>query len=184
MTALLLIDIQVGLDELDYYGGSRNNPEAESRASQLLGYFRNRKWPVYHVQHASLNPDSPLHPTKPGHAIKKEVEPLPDEPLFVKNQNSAFVGTGLEDRLRSDGIDSLVVVGLTTEHCVSTSVRMGANLGFEIILISDATAAFAKKFGDAQFDAQTVHQVALANLEGEFAELLTAEGYLKEIERA
>jgi nicotinamidase-related amidase len=102
----------------------------------------------------------------------------------VKNQNSAFVGTGLEDRLKSDGIDSLVVVGLTTEHCVSTSVRMGANLGFEIILITDATAAFAKKFRDVHFDARTVHQVALANLESEFAKLLTAEGYLKEMEGA
>ena len=184
MTALLLIDIQVGLDELDYYGGSRNNPEAESQASDLLRFFRNRKWPVYHVQHASLNPDSPLYPSKPGHAIKKEIAPLPDEPLFVKNQNSAFVGTGLEDRLRFDGIDRLVVVGLTTEHCVSTSVRMGANLGFEIIVITDATAAFAKKFGDNHFDAHTVHSVALANLDGEFARLLTTAEYLTEMERA
>lgn len=184
MTALLLIDIQVGLDELDYYGGSRNNPKAEQNAGRILQHFRSLQLPVYHVQHASLSERSPLHPSNPGHALKNEVLPGPGEPLFVKNQNSAFVGTGLADRLRADGITHLVVVGLTTEHCVSTSVRMGANLGFDITLISDATAAFAKELDGYKYGAELVHRIALANLAVEFAELQTTEECLAAVKPA
>ncbi|MEL7234524.1 MAG: cysteine hydrolase family protein [Chloroflexota bacterium] len=171
-TVLLLIDVQQGLDNADYYG-DRNNPHAEQNMAQLLAAWRTRGLPIYHVQHHSTEPNSPLRPESPGVAIKPEVAPQDDEPVFTKNVNSAFIGTDLEQQLRDAEIDTLVVVGLTTEHCVSTSVRMAANFGFNVYLAADGTAAnSATGYDGQQFTAQQVHDAQLAALHGEFATVM------------
>lgn len=73
---------------------------------------------------------------------KAEVKPQDGEPLLQKHVNCAFIGTDLEQRLRAHGYDTLVIVGLTTPHCVSTTTRMAGNLGFRAFIVADATAAF------------------------------------------
>jgi nicotinamidase-related amidase len=170
--ALLLIDVQQAWD--DPYWGARNNPQAEANIVRLLTAWRTNGRPVYHVQHMSTEPNSPLRPDRPGNAIRPTAQPLASEPLFQKKVNSAFIGTGLETRLRADGITALVIVGLTTDHCVSTTTRMAGNLGFETFVVTDATATHDRRGADGQrYPAELVHQVALASLNGEFATLLT-----------
>ncbi|MBR10122.1 MAG: cysteine hydrolase [Rickettsiales bacterium] len=179
---LILIDIQKGLDELDYYGGQRNNPEAETNCKALLEAFRGYNYPCIFIQHDSTNPASPLFPNKPGHELKKEITPLPDEPVFHKNVNSAFIGTSLEEWIKEREIKKVVMAGLTTEHCISTSVRMCANLGFNTILIEDATAAFQKTLPNGNIiDAELVHQVELAILRDEFAEIINTKEMLSRL---
>lgn len=167
MAALLVIDVQQGLDEPVW--GQRNNPGAEANMARLLMEWRSRGLPVIHVRHCSVNPSSPLRPELPGNAYKPEAQPLPGEIEFTKTVNSAFIGTGLEDYLRSHHIAALVVIGLTTDHCVSTSVRMAANLGFEVTLVADATATFERRGHDGTlYSAADMHAVNLASLNGEF----------------
>jgi nicotinamidase-related amidase len=176
-TALLIVDVQTGLD--DPYWGTRNNPGAEAVLAMVLQTWRQHGWPVFHVQHLSTKPRSPLRPGQPGVEIKPVVRPLPSEPLFQKRVNSAFIGTDLEARLRAAGINRLVVGGLTTDHCISTTVRMGANLGFEIILLADATATFDRTGPDGRvWTSQDLHDATLASLHGEFATVRTAEDLL------
>lgn len=172
-TALLLIDIQLGLDDHAYYGGERNNPDAEKNMKALLQKWRNLGLPVYHVRHSSTNPESPLHASKPGFAIKEGLEPRDGEPHYIKEVNSAFIGTSLEQDLKRAGITTVVIVGLTTNHCISTSVRMAGNLGFDTFLVSDATATFDRRGINGQtIPAETLHQAELASLNGEFATVL------------
>jgi nicotinamidase-related amidase len=179
-TALLLIDVQTGLDDPKY--GPRNNPDAEQRMGELLAAWRGRGRPVIHVKHNSILADSPLRPERPGNALKPELAPAKGEPLFEKNQNSAFVGTPLEDYLRRNGIDSLVMVGLTTDHCVSTTARMGANLGFGVTVVSDATATHGRTGPDGRhFSAQMMHDTALASLHSEFGVVKTTAVILSEV---
>jgi len=182
MTALLLIDIQQGLQELDFYGGERNNPEAEANCGKILRAFRAKGLPIFHVQHCSINPESPLHPSKAGNNFHPLVQPLRDEPIFKKSVNSAFIGTDLESQLKAQNISDLVVVGLTTEHCVSTSTRMASNLGFRTTVISDATAAFNKIGIDGEkYNADLTHKMALANLKDEFASIQNTRTLLQEL---
>ncbi|MEZ4585298.1 MAG: cysteine hydrolase family protein [Gemmatimonadales bacterium] len=179
--ALLLVDVQQGLDDPRY--GERNNPDAERRIAELLEAWRRAAWPVLHVRHLSLRPDSPLRAELPGNAFKPEAEPKPGEPIFPKHANDAFVGTGLESHLRAARIESLVIAGLTTDHCVSSTARSAANLGFEVTVAEDATATHERTGPDgARIDAERMHRVSLASLHGEFAtvrrtaELLAALG--------
>ncbi len=166
-TALMLIDVQKGFEEP--YWGTRNNPDAEEKMARLLSEWRDRGRPVIHVQHCSVVPGSPLRPDEPGCQFKDEVAPVTGEAHFRKSVNSAFIDTGLEDYLRQKGIGALVIVGLTTDHCVSTTTRMAGNLGFDVTLVSDATATFDRTGHDGvHHSADSIHDIHLASLNDEF----------------
>ncbi len=179
--ALLIIDVQQGL--ADPKLGLRNNPGAEANMARLLQVFRERGLPVIHIRHDSTGTDSPLRPELPGNAFKNEVLPRDGEPVLRKQVNSAFIGTDLEARLRADGIGELVVVGLTTDHCVSASTRMASDLGFDVTLVADATATFERNGCDGEYySAETMHQVNLASLDGEFCRVRNTAELLAELD--
>ena len=170
---LMLIDIQQGLDDMDYYGGRRNNPNAEEKAAELLGFWRRHALPVIHVKHNSKNSESPLVKGKRGNEIKEVVWPLSHEHLIEKEANSAFINTGLQQYLQHHGMQFLVIAGLTTDHCVSATTRMAGDLGYKTFLVSDATATFDKIGHDGvRVSAENLHQAELACLHGEFATVL------------
>lgn len=167
--ALLLIDWQQGFSDHHYWGGNRNNPQAETHALSLLRHWRHRGHPVFHCIHNSQNPESLLRTDKATGQIIAGFEPREDEPLIVKDVNSGFIGTDLEARLRAQDIEGLTVCGLTTNHCVSTTVRMAGNLGFDVTLIGDACATFDRLGADGTvYPAQVVHDLSLANIHNEF----------------
>jgi nicotinamidase-related amidase len=170
--SLVLIDIQEGFRES--YWGTRNNPLFEANVRKLIEAWRRKRWPVIHIQHLSNEPESPLRPGHDGARFMSFAEPYPSEPIFTKHVNSAFIGTELEAHLKQSHVHRLVIVGLTTDHCVSTTSRMAANLGFQVTIATDATATFERKGPDDEvFSADLVHKVALASLNKEFAELKT-----------
>jgi len=174
--ALILVDIQKGFDNIEYWGGQRNNPNAEENASDLLQLWRENRLSIFHIQHCSRNPKSLLHESSGGNAFKQLVKPIGKEPIIKKNVNSAFIGTDLKDQLDNLKITRVVIVGLTTDHCVSTTTRMASNLGFEAFLVSDATATFNRQGLDGQhYPAELIHATALASLNNEFATIVTTE---------
>jgi len=174
--ALILVDIQKGFDNIEYWGGQRNNPDAEENASELLALWRALGLPIFHVQHCSTNPRSPLHETNKGNDFNELVKPANNEPIIKKRVNSAFIGTNLQEQLEDLEITKLVIVGLTTDHCISTTTRMAGNLGFDVFLVADATATFNKKGLNGQnYPAELIHETALASLNEEFASVVTAQ---------
>lgn len=170
-TALLVIDMQQGFDDPAW--GARNNPGAEANVAALLAAWRAAKAPVFHVHHDSPAASGLLRPGTPGNAVKPEARPLAHEQVFRKTVNSAFIGTRLESELRAAEINALAVVGLTTNHCVSTTVRMAGNLGFKTFVAADATATFDRAGLDGRRRlAEDVHNAALSDLKDEFADIV------------
>jgi nicotinamidase-related amidase len=179
--ALLIIDVQKGLAEPAL--GLRNNPGAEDNMSALLEAWREHELPIIHIRHCSVEPNSPLRPELPGNAYKDEVRPLPGEKEFTKTVNSAFIGTGLEQYLRGSDISALVIIGLTTDHCVSASTRMASDLGFNVTLVNDATAAFERLgYDGVHYSGEEIHRVNLVSLDCEFCVLRSTAEVLGEIQ--
>jgi nicotinamidase-related amidase len=177
--ALLLIDIQKGLNDLAYYGRHRNNPRAEEKAAELLAFWRSHQLPVIFIKHNGT-PPSPLAKGTPGNDFKEIVRPHKGETIFEKEVNSAFIGTALDAFLKKEGIGHLVLVGLTTAHCVSSTARMAGNFGYNTYIISDATATFDTLGSDGKhYDAALVHDICLANLKNEFATILDTANLLE-----
>lgn len=171
-SSLILIDLQRGF--LDPKWGTRNNSLLEVNVATLLSLFRECRVPVIHVRHDSMEPASPLRSGSAGFDFINEAIPITGEEIFTKRQHGAFVGTRLEQHLKWKKISRPIFVGMTTDHCVSTSVRMAHDLGFQPVVVSDATATFGRTthYGN-KAGAELVHELALASLSGEFGDVVT-----------
>ena len=175
--ALLVIDMQMGFDDPAW--GARNNPMAEANVAAVIAAWRAAAAPVIHVHHDSAGPSGLLRRGTLGNAPKPEAEPLETEKVYRKCVNSAFIGTSLEADLRRLGIETLAIVGLTTNHCISTTARMASNLGFETFVLADATATFDRVNLNGQVRlADDVHDAALSDLQDEFAEVVDTKAVL------
>lgn len=179
-TALLVIDVQKAFDNASF--GHRNNPDAELNIKKLIVSWRESKRPLIFIQHASSSLESSFHPSKESFAIKDEVAPMGHETVIVKNENSAFIDTPLEMLLKKSDIRDIVVVGLTTDHCVSTTTRMGQNLGFNMTIVSDATATFDRVDHTGKLHvAEDIHEINLASLHQEFATVLDTKNMIAQL---
>jgi nicotinamidase-related amidase len=183
--ALIVIDVQRAFDEWEAAGKRRNNPEAVVRIADLLSAFRGHGLPIFHIRHEGSRPNSSFIPGGTGYPVKDEAREMAGEPVIVKRVNSAFIGTDLEDRLRAADIKALVICGATTNHCVETTTRMAGNLGFDARLVRDATWTFDRVGPDGDpHSAEDIHAMTLANLNGEFARIVTAFEVIAAIEPA
>ncbi len=180
-TILLVIDVQKAFDNPVW--GQRNNPEAEKNIARLLAYWRQVRYPVIHIQHLNPKFGSLFNQDGPGFSVKDEARPVAGEPVLFKSVNSAFIGTDLEARLRAQSSPAVVIVGITTDHCVSTTTRMAGNLGFTALVVSDATATFERTGPNGRhWSADDMHDTALASLNHEFASVVTTSEILKGME--
>ncbi len=176
-TALLLIDVQRGVDVLEYWGGPagrRNNPDAERVMTDVLGAWRRHELPVAFTRHDSREAASPLKFSLPTGAQKPGFEPGPGEIVVDKDVNSGFVGTSLELQLHRAGVRRLVVAGFFTNMCVETTTRMAGNLGFDTYLVHDGCATTNRIGPDGvDHEPEVVHQLSVASLHGEFCTAIT-----------
>jgi len=170
--ALLLIDVQKGVDVLEHWGGQngrRNNPDAEENLAALLSAWRQHGLPVALTMHDSREPASPLKLSLSTGKMKPGFEPGDGDLVVRKDVNSGFIGTSLEIQLRRAGVQRLVVAGFFTNMCVETTVRMAGNLGFDTYLVHDGCATTNRLAPDGtDHNPQSVHDMTVANLHGEF----------------
>lgn len=141
--ALIVIDVQDGFDDEQFWGPTAN-PGAESNIESLLKHWdRQRPGPVVFVRHDSKNEASPLCGSYAGNRLKAFVDGDVADLLVVKSVNSAFYGDpDLHAWLTKAGVGELVVCGIQTNMCVETTARMAGNLGYHVIVPLDATRTF------------------------------------------
>ncbi|MET9594923.1 cysteine hydrolase family protein [Streptomyces sp. NPDC006516] len=145
--ALVVVDVQQGFEDEEYWG-PRNNPEADRNIAELLDAWQASGRPVVFVRHDSQKPGSPLRVGDPGNHFKGYVaerrgKGTGPELFLTKSVNSAFYGTpDLDAWLREAGVRQFVVAGIQTNMCAETTARMGGNLGYEVFFALDATYTF------------------------------------------
>jgi len=78
---------------------------------------------------------------EPGHAFVEECAPAAGDTVIDKAGFSAFYHSGLDDRLRRDGIDHLILSGITTQCCVHSTLREAVDRGYWCLTVADCCAA-------------------------------------------
>lgn len=181
-TALLLVDVQKGVNDTAYYGGPkgrRNNLDAEANIISILTAWRMSDRTVAFTKHDSIEDGSPLKLSLESGQQLEGMETQAGDIVVQKSVNSGFIGTPLELELRRAGIQRLVVVGYFTNVCVETTVRMAGNMGFDTYLVHDACAAMNSTGHDGtDYDPDLVHNMAIAGLHGEFCTAITTQDAL------
>ena len=188
-TALLLIDMQV--DFADPEGGLGQDgkdiaaPQAAVRqAERLANAARAAGVACFFVRLVTRPEDKSSFLTEWKRRRHDEAPPLcregsrgaefsgpkprGGELVFTKQRYNAFYGTGLDMALRGEGIDTLVVAGLTTECCIDSSVRAAFERDYHVFVVKDATACYEPG----------LHQAALAALALNCATILLADDVL------
>lgn len=167
--ALLLIDIQ----DVYFTPGPYllHNPcEAADKASVVLEKFREEGKTVVHIR----------HDFKMFSNIHKKVSPLQTEKVILKKYPSSFLETDLQEYLKSQNIEKLVVAGMMSHMCVDTTVRACQNYGYDVTVIEDACTTMDLTFQGRKRKASDVHDTFMASLDGMFAKVVNLEQYLKE----
>ena len=180
--ALVVVDVQVGFD--DPWWGPRNNPACDENIAALVSGFSGTGRPVVFVRHDSVEPGSPLRPGNPGNALKAYLADRRPDLTVVKSVNSSFHGTpDLEAWLRARGVSTVVVTGITTNHCCETTARVGGNLGFDVRFVLDATHTFDRQGPDGTtMTADELARATATNLHGEFATVVSTREVLADLE--
>ena len=169
---LLAVDMQQAFDAPPW--PRRWNDAVDANGLALLDAWRVARRPISHVRHDSVQPGSPLAPGMPGNAFRPGFAPLAGEPLVTKSVNSAFIGTDLDLRLKRLDAKHVIVFGISTDMCVSTTVRTGANMGWDMILVPDACDCFDLPDGlGGTIAAEDVQRAHVATLWFEFARLMS-----------
>ena len=178
-TALIVVDVQNAFHDAGFWG-RRNNPACEDNVARLIDDARTRGDAVVFVRHDSTEPGSPLAPGSPGNAFQDVVTGEPDL-LVTKDVNSSFLGEpDLDGWLRERGIDRIAICGIQTNMCCETTARMGGNLGYDVQFVLDATHTFDLTGPTGRvFGADEIAEMTAANLDGEFATVLSTADYLK-----
>ena len=170
--ALLVIDVQNGFvskgGSYDLLGMETSNyREIIPKIRDLINLCKNVSIPIFYTQAVRessgidlLTRSHKILPKSREERIKKkpicvretwdaeivdEIKPSENDHVVIKRRDSAFHDTEIEVWLRSLKIDTLIFCGIDTSICVETSLRDAFNIGYDVILISDATASNNKK---------------------------------------
>ncbi len=165
--ALIVVDVQRGFDDADFWG-RRDNPDCEANIARLIAGWTDHARPIVLVRHDSVKPDSPLDTDTPGNAFKEVVADAAYDILVTKQVNSAFYGEpDLEAWLRERGVGQIVVCGIQTNMCVETTARMGGNLGFDVLVPLDACHTFdLEGVGGLRLSPEELTRATAVNLSG------------------
>ncbi len=182
--ALLLVDIQN-----DYFPNGKMELHgavaAGCIAGAMLNFFREKKWPIVHIQHISTRPGASFFlPETDGVQINDLVKPLADEPVLVKHYPNSFRETGLLEYLRQLQITRLVICGMMTHMCIDATVRAAFDYGFDCRIVQDGCATRTLKFNDHLLAPEEVQFAFLAALDKTYGRVLTAATLLEELTRA
>lgn len=177
-TGLLLVDIQK-----DYFPGGRMElvgiNQASSKAKDLLSFFRENKWPTFHIQHISIGKGATFFlPDTSGIEIHESIKPLAEDRIIQKHYPNSFRETDLYDHLSAAGIKRVVICGAMSHMCIDATTRAAADLGFRCVVVHDGCATRNLEFGGKTIPAEDVHGSFMSALGAAYAGVFNLKDFL------
>jgi nicotinamidase-related amidase len=178
-TALIVIDVQAAFEHPSW--GKRNNPDADAHIESLVTAFGDAGLPVVFVRHQSAKVWSLFHSDSPGYRFKGYLNSASPDLLVTKTVHSSFHGTpDLHAWLSASSIGSVVIAGITTNHCCETTARVAGDLGYDVLFALDATHTFDRPgFDGVVVSADHLAHATATNLHEEFATVVSTEHVLE-----
>jgi len=137
-SALLIIDVQK-----EFFNISQTCSDSLKSAVEHINWtmalFRKKSLPVFVIQHRSDNEG--LVPGKPGFDVSESLKVEPQDTRIVKTYGNSFVKTGLAEKLRELGVDTVFVTGFCAEFCVLSTYRGAESLDFMPIIVKGCLAS-------------------------------------------
>jgi nicotinamidase-related amidase len=176
--ALLLIDLQN-----DYFPGGKmpldGATEAAQNARLLLDKFRNEFWPVFHIRHVAMKPESTFFlPGTAGSRIHPCLGPVAGEIIITKNYPNAFRETDLLHLLKKIDIQEVVICGMMTHMCIDATTRAAKDSGYNCTVIGDACATKTLEINEQVISSKNVQLSFLGALGAYYANVWKTEEFL------
>lgn len=176
--ALIIIDIQN-----DYFkGGNMELFQPESALDNVLKLeerFKKDNQPIIYIQHINEDPNASFFvKDTEGVELRKELNPSEKDDIIIKHYPNSFLETNLQNKLKELDVELLVICGMMTHMCVDSTTRAAAELGYQPILIEDATATRSLEYGQNKVDAEQVQTSFIAALQA-FAQVESTNTFLK-----
>ena len=162
-SALIIIDAQntycEGIMQLE------GVQPAMAECKKLLDRFRQAGRPIFHIRH-DAGPGTPYDVSEPIGQIADIVAPIDGESVITKNYPNSFVSTDLDEQLKKEGVNNLILAGFMSHMCVNSTARGAFSLGYMPTVVASATAtrALPSKVTGNDVPAAQVHEAALAAL--------------------
>lgn len=168
--ALLIIDLQN-----DYFNGGKMElvgiNDVLDKTNKLITFARKEKYQIYFIQHLSKKENASFFvPNTNGAKLHKDLD-IQNDTTIIKNYPNSFRNTNLKEKLDKKSINDLIICGAMTHMCIDTTVRAGFDLGYKIVLASDACATRDLKFKNNMIKAKDVQSTFLSSLDGAFCSI-------------
>ena len=183
-SALLVIDAQDSFKSLDRWE-KRNNKDFEKNVARLVSLYREHGLPVIYFLHSDDDPG--FETTSPYYKLMDFLSPRDSEPVIHKVTRNVFTSTGLPALLMEKGVRRVLITGIQMEQCCETSARVGADLGFAVDFITEATMTFPIPNHDRpgeELGVEAVRERTEYALRRRFARIATVATIAKELEEA
>ena len=180
---LILVDIQN-----DYFPGGRMDlvgmDNAAANAKALLTCFRQKKLPVFFIQHISVGEKASFFlPDTDGAKIHESINPLAEETVIQKHYPNSFRETRLIDELQKAEIQQVVICGAMSHMCIDATARTAADFGFGCTVVENACATRDLQFGGETIPAAKVHGAFMAALGAAYAKVTNTEKFISSLEK-
>lgn len=175
---LIIIDVQN-----DYFEGGKmaleNTPQTLTTILKVKEFFESNNLPIYLIQHVNDVESAFFKKDSFGAEIHADLFPVTyTHHLIIKQFPNSFLATDLENKLKQENVERVVIVGMMTHMCVDSTTRAAKELGFEPLLISDGCTTKSLKFNSetvSMTNVQTAFFSALAN----FSQVMTVSEFLE-----
>jgi nicotinamidase-related amidase len=178
--ALLVIDVQN-----EYFTGKlpvSYPPDTLPRILTAMDAATTKGVPVVVIQHSAPQPNSAtFRKGSPEWELHPEVGARPQAVLIEKTLPGSFTGTNLEEWLKENGVDTLVIAGYMTQMCCDTTARQAVHLGYNVEFLADATGTLDIKNTAGSVTAEELHRAILVTQQMRFSKVMSTDDWLGEL---